>query len=147
MLEEYGLSFNADRVIRSVFYKYFHPKEALIGNGILNRALAQASGKQYSAQRVSNQNKGQSFPAPVLDEDEYFAQALSFVFVDGATVSVARSSRPILSTGSACFPIHRPVAAVHEVSNGGRIVIVGSVDMFSDKVRIVRAITKAITRA
>lgn len=30
-------SFPSDSVIRTVYYKYFHPKEALISNGILNR--------------------------------------------------------------------------------------------------------------
>ena len=27
----------ADAVVRTHFYKYFHPKEALIANGVLNR--------------------------------------------------------------------------------------------------------------
>lgn len=27
----------ADAVVRNVYYKYLHPKEALVSNGILNR--------------------------------------------------------------------------------------------------------------
>lgn len=27
----------ADAVVRNVYYKYFHPKEALVSNGVLNR--------------------------------------------------------------------------------------------------------------
>lgn len=27
----------ADSVVRNVYYKYFHPKEALVSNGVLNR--------------------------------------------------------------------------------------------------------------
>ena len=26
-----------DAVVRNVYYKYFHPKEALVSNGVLNR--------------------------------------------------------------------------------------------------------------
>lgn len=37
-----------DAVIRTVFYKYFDPKEALISNGVLNRAIAVATGKSTS---------------------------------------------------------------------------------------------------
>lgn len=29
----------SDSVIRTAYYKYFHPKEALISNGVLNRYI------------------------------------------------------------------------------------------------------------
>jgi hypothetical protein len=35
----------SDCVVRTHYYKYFHPKECLVANGILNRAIASASGK------------------------------------------------------------------------------------------------------
>lgn len=34
-----------DAVVRTSYYKYFHPKECLISNGVLNRAISQAAGK------------------------------------------------------------------------------------------------------
>lgn len=30
----------ADAVVRNVYYKYFHPKEALVSNGVLNRFVS-----------------------------------------------------------------------------------------------------------
>ena len=39
MLEQIGISVNSDTVIRKTFYKYLHPKEAYIGNGVLNNEL------------------------------------------------------------------------------------------------------------
>lgn len=36
MLEQLGISVQADSVIRRTFFKYLHPKEAFVGNGILN---------------------------------------------------------------------------------------------------------------
>jgi intraflagellar transport protein 52 len=39
MLEQLGISVNNDCVIRKSYYKYLHPKEAYIGNGILNQEL------------------------------------------------------------------------------------------------------------
>lgn len=33
------LCFAADAVVRNVYYKYFHPKEALVSNGVLNRLV------------------------------------------------------------------------------------------------------------
>lgn len=32
----------ADAVVRNVYYKYFHPKEALVSNGVLNRFVGAA---------------------------------------------------------------------------------------------------------
>ncbi|MEE6528343.1 hypothetical protein FKM82_030522, partial [Ascaphus truei] len=37
LLEKYSVMVNSDAVVRNVYYKYFHPKEALISNGVLNR--------------------------------------------------------------------------------------------------------------
>jgi len=39
MLEQLGISVNADSVIRKTYFKYLHPKEAYVGNGILNNEL------------------------------------------------------------------------------------------------------------
>ncbi len=55
-----------DSVIRTIFYKYFHPKEALISNGVLNRALAYGTGKLVRGS---------------LDDDENNAQLVCFVTI------------------------------------------------------------------
>jgi intraflagellar transport protein 52 len=39
MLEQLGISVNSDSVIRRTFYKYLHPKEAYVANGVLNNEL------------------------------------------------------------------------------------------------------------
>jgi len=40
-LNNYFRFFFADSVIRAAYYKYFYPKEALILDGVLNRAVAE----------------------------------------------------------------------------------------------------------
>jgi hypothetical protein len=32
-------------VVRTNYHKYFHPKECLISNGVLNRAISESAGK------------------------------------------------------------------------------------------------------
>ncbi|GMS79003.1 hypothetical protein PENTCL1PPCAC_1178, partial [Pristionchus entomophagus] len=114
-LEEFGIFANPDCVIRTVFYKYFDPKEALVSNGIINRAIPVAAGKPSSNDQNAN------------------AQSLAFVYPYGCTLNINRSSAAVLSTGSTCFPVSRPVAAfhTHEESNG-RMVVVGSAHIFHD---------------
>merc|ERR1719158_2598939 len=79
-LEEYGIMVNNDAVVRTSYYKYFHPKEALITNGVLNRAISQAAGKSSFG------------PA---DEDSNNAQALSFLYPYGATLNVAKPASAV----------------------------------------------------
>ncbi|GMT09294.1 hypothetical protein PFISCL1PPCAC_591, partial [Pristionchus fissidentatus] len=107
--------FIADSVIRTVFYKYFDPKEALVSNGIINRAIPTAAGKAATSDQNAN------------------AQSLSFVYPYGCTLDVNRSSAAVLSTGTTCFPVSRPVAAfhTHEESNG-RLAVIGSLHVFHD---------------
>ncbi|XP_022671557.1 intraflagellar transport protein 52 homolog isoform X3 [Varroa jacobsoni] len=115
LLEEYGLMVNSDVVIRNVYHKYFHPKEAFVNNGVLNRALLELAGKRVdSAQEKRN------------------SQGLAFVYPYGATLNVSRNSIALLSTGTACFPLQRPVCALHQGPNSGRIVVLGSCHMLAD---------------
>nr|CAB3255400.1 intraflagellar transport protein 52 homolog [Phallusia mammillata] len=123
LLEDYGIMVNNDAVVRSVYYKYFHPKEALVSNGVLNRAISRAAGKYV----------------PGLDDDEKdrvssISQALQFVYPYGATLNVAKPSTAVLSTGSACIPVNRPVIAMYKSKHSsGKLVVVGSVHMFHDQ--------------
>ena len=41
--ESFLLFFFSDAVVRTNYHKYFHPKECLISNGVLNRAIGQAA--------------------------------------------------------------------------------------------------------
>ena len=43
LLEEYGMSVNADAVVRASFHKYMHPRECHITGGVLNRAVTEAT--------------------------------------------------------------------------------------------------------
>ena len=101
-LEEYGLSVNPDAVVRTTHYKYMHPKEVLISDGILNRGILNAVGKGAGG----------------MDQDEDFrlkarqafdGTGLDFVFPHGSTLSVSKPAVPILSSGKIAYPMNRPL--------------------------------------
>ncbi|XP_064420508.1 intraflagellar transport protein 52 homolog isoform X1 [Latimeria chalumnae] len=121
LLEEYGIMVNNDAVVRNAYYKYFQPKEALISNGVLNREISRAAGKTVPG---------------IIDEDSSGnnSQALSFVYPFGATLNVMKPAVAILSTGSVCFPLNRPILAFYQSKNqGGKLAVLGSCHMFSDQ--------------
>lgn len=37
LLEQFGMSVNSDAVVRTSFFKYLHPKEAYISNGVVTQ--------------------------------------------------------------------------------------------------------------
>ncbi|KAJ8259736.1 hypothetical protein GJAV_G00172840 [Gymnothorax javanicus] len=120
LLEEFGIMVNNDAVVRNVYYKYFHPKEALVSNGVLNREISRAAGKVVTGV-IDDESAGNN------------AQALTFVYPYGATLSVIKPAVAVLSTGSVCFPLNRPVLAFYQVKEGGRLAVLGSCHMFSDQ--------------
>lgn len=113
-------------MIRTVYYKYFNPKEALISNGVLNRAIAVAAGKSATKTVDDNNNDQWVFSVYFLMPNKF--RALSFVYPFGATLNVdTKKATPILSTGSVCFPISRPICAVYRADGeGGRVAVIGN---------------------
>ncbi|XP_049588545.1 intraflagellar transport protein 52 homolog [Syngnathus scovelli] len=120
LLEEFGIMVNNDAVFRTRYYKYYHPKEALVSDGVLNREISRAAGKSMAG----------------ITEDDNIGnntQALSFVYPYGATLNVIKPAVAVLSTGSICFPLHRPVVAFYKGKEKGKLVVVGSCHMFNDQ--------------
>ncbi|EHB06797.1 Intraflagellar transport protein 52-like protein [Heterocephalus glaber] len=121
LLEEYGIMVNNDVVVRNVYYKYFHAKEALISNGVLNRETCQAVGKAVPG-IINEESSGNN------------AQALTFVYPFGATLSVIKPAVDFLSKGSVCFPLNRPILAFyHSKNQDGKLALFGSCHRFSDQ--------------
>eukprot|EP00756_Hemistasia_phaeocysticola_P018711 Hpha_TRINITY_DN15613_c1_g4::TRINITY_DN15613_c1_g4_i1::g.100127::m.100127/K19681/IFT52; intraflagellar transport protein 52 len=134
-----AISINNDCVVRTVYYKYFHPKEVHIGdgNGILNQELTRAAKKAEEAEGVSQKKKNKGTAK---------SDALSFVYPHGCTVNVQKPAVPLLSSGYIAYPLNRPICAVLELpakpvppgseekkSLPGRLMVVGSMQMFDDK--------------
>ncbi|KAL1115230.1 hypothetical protein AAG570_007261 [Ranatra chinensis] len=117
LIEEYGIMVNNDAVVRTHYYKYFHPKECLVSNGVVHGCVPARLGlKNYDS----------------------LNQCLSFVYPFGATLNTAKPAVAVLSTGSVSLPLARPVCAFATAKNGepfpsaGRIAVIGSGHVFTD---------------
>ena len=108
----YGMKIEGGAVVRAVYHPpYFHPKHALISNGIVQPFETE--------DKQSQQSDG--------------ADAMTFVFPNGTTLNVETPAVPLLSSGSTSFPVDCPIAAAWEATTGnGRLIVVGSSDIFGD---------------
>ncbi|TPX60757.1 hypothetical protein SpCBS45565_g07433 [Spizellomyces sp. 'palustris'] len=123
LLEEYGMTVNPDAVTRTVYYKYHHPKEVYVSNGVLNRELNRAAGKKVGPTALEG----------LPETGKFNAYALTFVYPYGATLNVQKPAIPILSSGTVSYPLNRPVGAAYINPNGrGKLVVVASAQMFCD---------------
>ncbi|CAB3378016.1 Hypothetical predicted protein [Cloeon dipterum] len=113
LLEEYGIMINNDSVIRTHYYKYFHPKECHLPNAISNQTLIGALPHTSGGKKAAR-------------------SAFNLVYPYGATLNVAKPAVPILSSGHLCFPSCRPLCALYHKQGVGKIAVVGSGHMFSD---------------
>lgn len=59
-----------------------------------------------------------------------FFRALTFVYPYGATLSVIKPAVAVLSTGSICFPLNRPVLAFYQGKVSRSFILLSLIIMF-----------------
>ncbi|KAH8051704.1 hypothetical protein JL722_10531 [Aureococcus anophagefferens] len=122
LLEGYGMSAQPDSVLRTVYYKYLHPKEVFVSHGVLQPELATHKHLSHGNARKHRRGGVAAAKEPEGGHDAAQGGGLSFVYPRGATLSVQRPARAVLSSGAISYPIHRTVCAAWEGShpNGER---------------------------
>eukprot|EP00928_Gymnodinium_smaydae_P089902 TRINITY_DN73787_c0_g1_i1.p1 TRINITY_DN73787_c0_g1~~TRINITY_DN73787_c0_g1_i1.p1 ORF type:complete len:453 (-),score=122.19 TRINITY_DN73787_c0_g1_i1:74-1432(-) len=140
LLEEYGISFNSDAVVRTVYRTYHHPKECLITHGVLCPDLARAAKGEKKKDADKEKDK---INLQITKEDGELSNlakdggGLEIIFPFGATLNVQKPAVPVFSSGPISYPLNRPIAAVCSLGGaggaGGRIGAVGSVRAFDDE--------------
>jgi len=132
--EEFGIACKDDAVVRTVYYKYLHPKEVHVSNGVINREINAAAGKRVAP------SSGAGASAATLAENEALAHAsrssLAFAYPYGCSLSVAKPAFPVLSSGHIAYPLNRPLCAMWSAAQGGagggRLCVMGSSYLFHD---------------
>ncbi|XP_074594133.1 intraflagellar transport 52 [Brevipalpus obovatus] len=104
--KNFGITLANDAVIRNSYYKYFHPKEALVSNGILNRGMLSAANKLRANSNTANSGNNKANPEANL-------QTINYVYPYGCTLNVTRPAIGVMSTGSVCYPLNRPTVAFY----------------------------------
>lgn len=109
-----------DAVVRTQYYKYFHPKECMIGGGVVCETMWRHLLAQPAVSKI---------PFDFSDEKT----KLQFVYPYGATLSIAHPANILMTTGAAAYPFNRPVAGYHRNNAQGKVLTIGSGHMFTDK--------------
>lgn len=119
LLEEFGMNINSDSVVRQHYYKYFHPKEAVLNGCIVCENMNNELLKVIKKSGVPS----------MLDEK----CDLELVYPFGATINVISPSNTLITTSTIAYPFNRPVCGYFSNDNGGQILAIGSGHVFTDK--------------
>ncbi|KAF5304726.1 hypothetical protein FQA39_LY09503 [Lamprigera yunnana] len=104
LLEQYGITPNMDCIIRTHYFKYFHPKECYIEDSHINESL---------------RNVKINF---------------NLIFPYGCSLNVSTPSVVAFTSGTTTFPVDRPIGALYcNPNTGGVLFALGSGYMFSDR--------------
>jgi intraflagellar transport protein 52 len=118
LLEEFGMNINSDSVVRQHYYKYFHPKEAILNGSIVCENM---NNELLKVIKKGNQS--------LLDEK----YDIEIVYPFGASINVVNPSQVLISTSTVAYPFNRPVCGYYANDKGGQILAIGSGHMFNDK--------------
>ncbi|XP_037959815.1 intraflagellar transport protein 52 homolog [Teleopsis dalmanni] len=121
-LEQYGIYINSDTVLRPHYYKNTHPKECVIGGGVVCDSMWRYLIKQEG--RVDKVDYD-------FSEQKYQIQ---FQYPYGATLNVSEPANVLLTTGPVVYPFNRPLACYYlNAESDGKILAIGSGYMWHDK--------------
>lgn len=137
LLEEFGIMVNSDAVARTTFYKYLHPKEVYISNGILCEDIIRCATGEKRKDKPTNGGSSK-LDLNITKEDDIPSvygpgHGLDFVYPYGATLNVQSPAIAILSSGPISYPLNRPIGAVYHKPSNGRLCVLGSILAFSDE--------------
>ncbi len=131
--QKYNIFLNNNSVIRTNYYKYFHPKEAFINNGVLHEDFLRIVNKEEKKQK---KNKLFFAAAKIEKDDDIEDENLTgfnFVYPFGSTISVYNPAIAILTTGSVCYPVNEAIMAFYKTEKNGHLFVLGSWKIFSDE--------------
>ena len=130
-LSPYGIQLANNTVVRTSYYSYFHPKEALVTNGVLHedfmRVLANEQRKPTKKVVVTTFGVEKD-----NDVEDNCLTGFKFVYPYGGSLLVKEPAIPILTTGTVCYPSNAAVMALYNHQSGGKLFVVGSWQILSD---------------
>ena len=130
-LKDYGLSFHGDSVVRTAFYKYFHPKQCLIDTLTVHPGFLKTIKNIKKKKRIdlmSDDDIGQD------DDDDECPLKIIYPFGQSIDLDPKKSNLSVLFTsGKIAYPMNRPLCVVtSSKSKKGKLCVIGSINFFDN---------------
>ena len=130
-LKEYGLQFHGDSVVRTSFYKYFHPKQCLIDTLTVHPGFLRTIKSIKKAKKIDliEDEMGK-------DDDDDDDCPLKILYPFGQSIDIDPKKQNIstlFTSGKIAFPMNRPLCAVTtSKSTKGKLCVLGSINFLDN---------------
>lgn len=133
LLEKYNLLVNGDTVIRTAYFKYFHPKEVFVQNGVVDEDFIRVTNNVGPQAGMKKHKRTQlAFEGEADEPLDSGLGGYHFVYPFGCTLTVKQPALPVLTSGPISYPVNQPVCAYTKTRKGGVLCVVGSYKFLCD---------------
>jgi len=131
LLTRFSIELANNSVVRTSYHRYFHPKEALVTNGVMHEDFLRAV--QQEGERETQPKYAIDLQIDDKDESEGVnLTGFRFLYPYGTALNVNGPAVPLLNSGTVCYPVSSVVLAYCQKGRG-RLFVSGSWKMFSDQ--------------
>ena len=129
-LKDYGIQFHGDSVVRTSYYKYFHPKQCLIDT------LTVHPGFLRTIKNIKKMKKIDLMDEEAGQDDDDDDCPLKIVYPFGQSIDVSPNKQNIstlFTSGKIAYPMDRPLCVVTTSKSGkGKLCVFGSINFFDN---------------
>ena len=131
LIKDYGITFRGDSVVRTAFYKYFHPKQCFIDTLTVHPGFLRTIKNIKKTKKIDlmgDDELGQN------DDDDDCPLKIVYPFGQSIDIDQKKSNISALFTsGKIAFPMNRPLCVVTtSKSTKGRLCVFGSINFFDN---------------
>ena len=129
-LKDYGIQFHGDSVVRTSYYKYFHPKQCFIDT------LTVHPGFLRTIKNIKKMKKIDLMDEEAGQDDDDDDCPLKIIYPFGQSIDIS-PNKPNISTlftsGKIAYPMNRPLCVVTTSKSGkGKLCVFGSINFFDN---------------
>jgi len=129
-LKDLGVEFENNSVIKTTQHKYLHPKEALVTNGMIHKALVPKI-KNAEEKEIESKFNIKTILDENDDTDINNYTGLKIIYPFGCALKLSGSAIPILNSGTVSYPVNSTLIGF--ASKGkGRVIVSGSWKILED---------------
>jgi intraflagellar transport protein 52 len=133
LLEKYNMLANGDSVIRTAYFKYFHPKEVFVQHGVVDEDFVRVANRLGpQAGMKKHKRTALAFEGEAEDGADSGLAGFHFVYPHGCTLTVKSPALPLITSGPISYPVNQPVGAYAKTKRGGVLLVLGSYKFLSD---------------
>ena len=129
-VKDYGIQFHGDSVVRTAFYKYFHPKQCFIDT------LTIHPGFLRTIKNIKKMKKIDLMADEGQDDDDDDDSPLKIIYPFGQSIDISPNRQnisTIFTSGKIAYPMNRPLCVVTTSKSGkGKLCAFGSVNFFDN---------------